>query len=112
AVQGDLPRLRERIDLLRLPDVIAETAPSGPLPAVTGDDLAQIQFTSGTTGSPKGVCLHHAAMTDNAWLMHRRLGVGPGDVYVNPNPLFHLGGCGIGTLGPARLLATQVLVHH
>jgi fatty-acyl-CoA synthase len=110
-LRPQLPALRHAVELTQL-SRLATSATAAPLPRVRGDDLAQIQFTSGTTGFPKGACLRHAGITDNAWLMHRRLGLGPGDVYVNPNPMFHLGGCGLGTLGPARLLATQVLVHH
>src|SRR6202011_1558739 len=83
---------------------------SGVLPAVGPLDLAQIQFTSGTTGFPKGASLHHFGVTNNARLMFERLGVTPGSVWVNPNPMFHIGGCGLGTLGPVLLRATHVLV--
>lgn len=109
----DLPAVRHRIcfnalDDLARPDLVARTK----LPDVAPGDLAQVQFTSGTTGFPKGACLHHAGMTNNARLMFERLGIGSRDVWVNPNPLFHLGGCGLGTLGPLQTLATHVLVPH
>ena len=104
--------LRSGVRIADLFDLIADAPCDGPLPDVAGTDLAQIQFTSGTTGFPKGACLLHGGITDNARLMHGRLGLRPGDVYVNPNPMFHLGGCGLGTLGPVQFLATHVLVHH
>ena len=104
--------LRSSVRIAELFDAIADVALDGPLPDVAPTDLAQIQFTSGTTGFPKGACLQHGSITNNARLMHRRLGLRPGDVYVNPNPMFHLGGCGLGTLGPVQFLATHVLVHH
>ena len=36
------------------------------LPEVTPDDPVQIQYTSGTTGFPKGALLHHRGITNNA----------------------------------------------
>ena len=36
------------------------------LPEVSPDDVAQIQYTSGTTGFPKGAELHHRGLTNNA----------------------------------------------
>ncbi len=111
-LQDRFAHLRSAVRIAELFDEIASVPNAGPLPVVDPFDLAQIQFTSGTTGFPKGARLHHFGVTNNARLMHRRLGMRAGDVYVNPNPMFHLGGCGLGTLGPPQLSATHVLVHH
>src|SRR5262245_50408018 len=54
--------------------------------SVTPDAIAQMQFTSGTTGFPKGVQMTHHGMVNNAWLTYTRLGVRPGDRYVTPMP--------------------------
>jgi fatty-acyl-CoA synthase len=67
-----------------------------------------VQFTSGTTGRPKGVQLRHGAMVANSTLAIERMEVSGDDVWVNPNPLFHLGGCVLSTVGPAIDGATQV----
>ena len=106
-----IPSLRASVRISDVFDSIASYPTVGALPDGSPDDLAQIQFTSGTTGFPKGARLHHRGITNNARLMHRRLGMLEGDVYLNPNPMFHLGGCGLGTLGPPQFLATHVLVH-
>ncbi|MEO6125663.1 MAG: AMP-binding protein [Ilumatobacteraceae bacterium] len=111
-LRGRFEHLRTSVRIADLFDEIANAPSTGSLPDVIATDLAQIQFTSGTTGFPKGACLQHGSITNNARLMHRRLGLRAGDVYVNPNPMFHLGGCGLGTLGPVQFLATHVLVHH
>lgn len=62
--------------------------PSGPSP----DDVAQLVFTSGTTGSPKGAMLTHRGMTNAARLGAERFGIRRGDVYVDLMPLHHVGG--------------------
>ena len=81
-----------------------------PLPDVRPDDLVQIQYTSGTTGTPKGAELHHRGLTNNARFFAERIGLAPGEVYVNPMPLFHTAGCGLGVLGAVQSLAVHVPV--
>jgi fatty-acyl-CoA synthase len=63
-------------------------------------DVAQMQFTSGTTGFPKGVRMTHHAMVNNACLTCARLGVRPGDRFVTPMPFFHVAGSVFNLLGP------------
>jgi fatty-acyl-CoA synthase len=79
------------------------------LPAVSADMIAQIQYTSGTTGVPKGVLIQHRALTNAGRLWAHSLGAQPGDRWLNPNPLFHVSGSGFMTLGPLQLLGTQIL---
>ena len=45
--------------------------PARPLPDVRPGDPAQVQYTSGTTGFPKGAVLHHRGLVANAYLVHR-----------------------------------------
>jgi fatty-acyl-CoA synthase len=80
-------------------------------PEVQPGDPAQIQYTSGTTGPPKGAVLSHRGIVNNARLSYGQvLGIRRGDVFVNPMPLFHTAGCVLATLGPMAALACQVLV--
>jgi fatty-acyl-CoA synthase len=76
---------------------------------VSPDAIAQIQYTSGTTGPPKGVLIQHRAMTNSARLWAHSLGARPADCWLNPNPLFHVSGSGFMTLGALQLIGTQVL---
>jgi fatty-acyl-CoA synthase len=67
--------------------------------AVTAQDISQIQFTSGTTGFPKGAELRHGGLTDNARLFAHRAEFHLGGRHCNPMPFFHCGGCVMATIG-------------
>lgn len=56
-----------RPQVARLADLMAQTDPPGPLPAVAPADLCDIIYTSGTTGAPKGVMLTHDMLTRTAY---------------------------------------------
>lgn len=74
------------------------TTATGPLPVVAPDDLAQIQFTSGTTGPSKGVRITHDAMTRTGRVFAERLTMGVGGGFLNPMPLFHTAGNVLGVM--------------
>jgi len=110
AVRPRLPQLREVVLFSDWTAFCASGSVTERLPDVRPEDPAQIQYTSGTTGFPKGAVLHHRGITNNARLTAQCWGVAAGDVWVNPMPLFHVGGCVLLTLGPVQHLATQVLM--
>lgn len=56
-------------------------------------DIAQIQYTSGTTGKPKGAMLSHHSTVNNARLSADRGDFGPDDTLLSAMPLFHTAGC-------------------
>lgn len=87
------------------------SAPAGELEAgsVDVDSAVMLQYTSGTTGRPKGVLLTHRALVNVARFTMQACGVEAGSVCFNPLPLFHTAGCVIATLGPAWLGGTVVL---
>jgi acyl-CoA synthetase (AMP-forming)/AMP-acid ligase II len=67
------------------------SAEDGALPArAGGDDIAQIYYTSGTTGTPKGVILTHANVATHARAAIREFGLRDSDVWAHVAPLFHL----------------------
>ena len=78
------------------------------LPEVSPDAPVQIQYTSGTTGVPKGVVLNHRGMVNNARFVAERGRMG--QVWVNGVPLFHSSGGGLAVFGPLFVQATLVLV--
>jgi len=80
------------------------------LPEVGPDAVAMLQYTSGTTGRPKGVALTHRALVNVAKLTLEAADAPMGAVCVNPLPMFHTAGCVIATLGPLWLGGTAVLI--
>lgn len=110
-VRPRLHALREIVRFTEWESFVASAPQEARLPEVRPDDLAQIQYTSGTTGSPKGAQLHHRGLTNNARFYASRIGLRPGDVYVNPMPLFHTSGCVMGVLGAVQSGAVHVPIH-
>ena len=108
-VRGDLPALREVISFADWEPFCAEAAPDRALPTVSPHAAAQIQYTSGTTGSPKGAVLHHHGIVNNARLYTARLGLAPGNVQLSAMPLFHTAGCVMAVLGAVVTRGTLVL---
>ncbi|MEM7537404.1 MAG: class I adenylate-forming enzyme family protein [Chloroflexota bacterium] len=69
------------------------------LPIVHPGDPAQIQYTSGTTGFPKGAVLTHRGLVNNARYYAGRLQTTDETVWANIMPMFHTSGCGMVSLG-------------
>jgi fatty-acyl-CoA synthase len=67
--------------------------------ALAPDDVINMQYTSGTTGFPKGVMLTHRNLVNNAWGIGVKLDYRPGERLALTLPLFHCFGCVVGTLG-------------
>jgi fatty-acyl-CoA synthase len=108
-VRSDLPQLRTVIPLSTLDDFAAAAPAERALPAVTGDDVAQIQYTSGTTGIPKGARLTHRSLGNNGRFFAQTVGAKADDVWMNPMPMFHTAGCGLVTLGALQTGGAQVM---
>jgi len=80
------------------------------LPVVGPHDAAQIQYTSGTTGFPKGATLSHRNLHNNARLFADRAGVDQQSVWANFLPLFHTAGCATGTMGCLQAGCRMLLI--
>ena len=72
------------------------------------DDPINIQFTSGTTGSPKAATLTHHGLLNNGYFCGRLLGIEAGGRLGQPFPLYHVGGMVCGSILGVTLGVTIV----
>ncbi len=84
---GAVPSLQGLIDNTSGP--LEDIDCTAALPA-TGDDLATLVYTSGTTAEPKGVALSHRNISSNVFAARRRFGISADDVFLSFLPACHM----------------------
>tara|TARA_B110000305_G_scaffold242136_1_gene320304 strand:+ start:7015 stop:8640 length:1626 start_codon:yes stop_codon:yes gene_type:complete len=109
-VQGECPALRKIVSFAAWEQFLDSANENVELPALHATDPCMIQYTSGTTGFPKGALLHHRGLVNNGYHTMNRAQVSAGDVLLTMMPLFHTGGCVLCVLGAVSHRATQVIV--
>ena len=119
AARQDIASLQHVFALETLVEEVAGESSSAALPAVDPASIAMIQYTSGTTGMPKGAMLTHAGLTNTTRASEAALALEPGSVRLNGVPMYNTAGsvlCSMNTLwnrGTHVMLrqfdATQVL---
>jgi fatty-acyl-CoA synthase len=85
----EMPALASAADLGRVREIGA---------GLDRNDAINIQFTSGTTGRPKGATLSHRNILNNGWFVGRAQQLGPSDRICVPVPLYHCFGMVMGNL--------------
>jgi fatty-acyl-CoA synthase len=109
-VRPDLPDLKQVISFSDWGDLLAGAEPGVELPVVAPDDLVQVQYTSGTTGFPKGAMLHHLGLVNEATFVAERAGMSEGGTYVNAMPMYHIGGGAVTSFGAWAKRGTFVIL--
>jgi cyclohexanecarboxylate-CoA ligase len=80
------------------------------LPALDADDVRMVLYTSGTTGRPKGVLHSHNSMHALICQIRDQWNVEPGDTFLVPSPIAHIGGSIYAFECPLLLGTTAVLM--
>lgn len=110
-IRPQLPGLQDAITFAEWPDFLASGADAElGLPEVAPTDPIQVQYTSGTTGFPKGARLHHKGLANAARLVAERAGMQDGGVNVNSMPMYHIGGGAVTSLGTLAKRGKFVIV--
>jgi fatty-acyl-CoA synthase len=84
--------------------------PALPLPVIDPGDHVQIQYTSGTTGFPKGALLHHLGIVNASRFVFQRADAADGAVCINSMPMFHIGGGAVTGIGTLAMRGTYVVM--
>lgn len=115
-------RLQERLsEDLGLPchatDALPDRAIGEPaLPLPRSEDLAYLQYTSGSTSDPRGVMISHGNLLANVRMLHESILVPPGGCFVSWLPLFHDMGLVVDAMhaalvgGPCLLMAPMAFL--
>lgn len=109
SIQDDCANLRDVV-LLTEWDQFLASAGEKSLPEVSPTDACMIQYTSGTTGFPKGALLHHRGLVNNGAHTASNMNVPVGGTSMGIMPLFHTGGCVLAVLGAVATRSQLVLV--
>ncbi|MBI4237783.1 MAG: fatty acyl-AMP ligase [Deltaproteobacteria bacterium] len=97
----------EWLDAEAVPIVWAERwRPHRPRP----HDVAFLQYTSGSTGTPRGAMITHRNMMHNQWMFHRAFATDAASVFCGWVPLFHDMGLMIQVVHPVYIGASSLLL--
>jgi fatty-acyl-CoA synthase len=97
-------------EFMRRAEEVSEDELRGRQGSLDAGDVINMQYTSGTTGFPKGVQLTHENIVKNAYLIGNCMKLGPEDRVCIPVPFFHCFGCVLGTLNTVTHEGTMVPV--
>lgn len=97
-------------DLIEMADEISDEALEKREQSLHYNEVINMQYTSGTTGFPKGVMLTHGNIINNAYQIAACMAFTKEDRLCIPVPFFHCFGCVIGTLACVTVGATMVPV--
>jgi acyl-CoA synthetase (AMP-forming)/AMP-acid ligase II len=73
-------------------EALFEAVPARDLPALEPDAVRMVLYTSGTTGSPKGVLHSHNSIHALIRQLRQHWRIEPGDAFLVPSPISHIGG--------------------
>ncbi len=85
-------------DILNMGESVSDETRKARQAETEPDDVINMQYTSGTTGFPKGVMLTHTNLIGNAVSLSECMELSAADTLCIPVPFFHCFGCVLGTL--------------
>ncbi|WP_268884684.1 AMP-binding protein [Alkalihalobacterium elongatum] len=95
-------------DILEMGDQVTDAELNERMASLDPDDVINMQYTSGTTGFPKGVMLTHNNLVNNAMNIAECMNLSNEDRMCIPVPFFHCFGCVLGTMACVTVGATMI----
>ncbi|ERG91009.1 MAG: acyl-CoA synthetase (AMP-forming)/AMP-acid ligase II [Haloquadratum walsbyi J07HQW1] len=92
-ITNDISELDTDAEWHEFDDIVAQSTEYN-RPSMNEDEVVTINYTSGTTGDPKGVCRTHRTETLHAQYVSIHQQISDGDVYLWTLPMFHVNGWG------------------
>jgi fatty-acyl-CoA synthase len=99
-------------DLIKMGESIPERDLDDRMKSLSDDDVINMQYTSGTTGFPKGVMLTHHNIVNNARMVGDVMGMTEKDSLLIQVPVFHCFGCVMSTLNCVYHGSAMVLLEN
>lgn len=108
--QESMPGMFNWEEIIKFGEEISDEELIARQSTLESDDVINMQYTSGTTGFPKGVMLSHGNLVGNALSIGKCMRFGPDDRLCIPVPLFHCFGCVLSTLTCVAYTSTMVMM--
>lgn len=99
-------------ELLLLGDHMSDVALEEAQRQFDNNDVVMMQYTSGTTGYPKGVMLTHRNILNNGFYIGEGQALTPADRVTLPVPFFHCFGCVLGVMASLTHRSTMIIVEN
>jgi fatty-acyl-CoA synthase len=110
--ETDFPGSMRWDDMMKLGEGVSDAELDAAQAATDARDVVNMQYTSGTTGFPKGVMLTHHSIINNGLAIGGRMNLSPADRLLIHVPLFHCFGCVLGVMSCVTHCAAMVLLDH
>ena len=108
--ENNYPGMYTWSELMAHADSVSDETLGQHLKVLKNDDVINIQYTSGTTGFPKGVMLTHKNIVNNGQLVGDCIHLSEQDRLCIPVPFFHCFGCVLGTMASVTHGSTMVII--
>lgn len=108
--ENEYPGMYTWSELLAHAESVSDEKLEQTLKALHNEDVINIQYTSGTTGFPKGVMLTHRNIINNGQLVGDYIHLSEQDRLCIPVPFFHCFGCVMGTIASVAHGTTMVII--
>ncbi|PZX03904.1 fatty-acyl-CoA synthase [Psychrobacillus insolitus] len=108
--ENNYPGMYTWSELMAHADSVSDETLEQHLKVLKNDDVINIQYTSGTTGFPKGVMLTHKNIVNNGQLVGDCIHLSEQDRLCIPVPFFHCFGCVLGTMASVTHGSTMVII--